>query len=132
MSRKVKNIILISTMIIMMICSYFTVNKINNGVITKISDNQKEVINSKRKTKNDTNEQNIEKSTDKSTTDDSKKNKGNKLPSTSKKSFSKNYSINKTDNTLYIILFSLESMIFACSGLYILLLNTNNLKEGKK
>lgn len=128
MSRKVKNIILISTMLIMMICSYFTVNKINDIKMTKVSDNQKEVITSKRKTKNDAVEQN----NDETSVDNSKKSKNGRIPSTSKKSSYKKYSINKTDNTLYIILFSLESMIFACSGLYILLLNTNNLKEGKK
>ncbi len=133
MDKNTKNIIIIAIILIMIICSYFTVKQFNTKSIPDISFNQKEMINDK----NDIKE--IPETTEES---DTTKNNDNKKSSDknsrpNRPSGNSNFELsrvktNRSNTLVYIILFGLESCIIGGSFVYLILLNTNKLKENNK
>ena len=142
MSKSTKNIIVIIIMVIMLVCSYFTVKKISNKNIPSMTNNQAEVFNKLNEGSNNTNEENNANIDDSKKEDDStRKNRGNRpnnMPN--RPNGNNNFNFEKGNfnpgvrgnNTLFIILFGLESAIIGGCAVYLVLLNSNKLKDNKK
>ena len=141
MNKSTKNIILIIVMVVMLICSYFTVEKINNRSIPNMSESQKELFNrDSNKIEGEETQEKENSTTDSESSVDPKKKESAKRampnrPDDFKRD--KNFNVSNIEklpsnnNLIYIVLFGLESIVFGACGTYLVLLNTNKLKEKK-
>ena len=159
MNKESKNIILILIMVLMLVCSYFTVKCIYGRNIPNINDDIRNKISTNEESnKEDTiqdKEINPSDTTQDSTTSRSKNSTRRTPPNRPSRNNNSNNNTNKDDNvgrgfedfnfnkdsfnkvgrsnnTLYIILFGLESAIFGGCAVLLIAFNTNILKEDKK
>ena len=147
MEKSTKNIILIILMILMIIAAYFTINKINlyfpridfnDQEITNNSEEEKDTITTEEEGSSTTSINSNQNDTSNNRKRPSRDNKNTRSNDNNKnRQYNRNFNnirpqMKEKNNTIYIILFGLESMIFGICGLYLFLLNTNKLKEDKK
>ena len=136
MNRSTKNIIVIIIMVIMIVCSYFTINKLNYKNITDMSNDRISIsdkFNKDIKNDNTTNDSN-------NINDNNQKRDNNRNRPDDIKNRPNNFNFDNKDfnpvkndnNLIYLILYEIEGAIIGGCAVYLLLLNTNKLKENKK
>ena len=136
MNRSTKNIIVIIIMVIMIVCSYFTINKLNYKNIPDMSNDRISIsdkFNKDIKNDNTTNDSN-------NINDNNQKRDNNRNRPDDIKNRPNNFNFDNKDfnpvkndnNLIYLILFEIEGAIIGGCAVYLLLLNTNKLKENKK